>query len=355
MTLVYAGKGSSHSWTWLADLFESRGILDVRFADSEGFTETLNSTASRVIISGGDGFMIADAIGSHGFAHLKGFIHRGGGYVGVCAGAYLPLHSSIAPFDEFNLSGTKIENIDCAGPPANVSPRVAVAYGNCSIYHPVRGEVAVEQNGRQLLAPIYGGPIFREPDKDRVLFRYTGFTGATEFQIDESLARTIILGKPACVESGHGKGRLLLFGPHLEHPKYREANEAFLRLLGVKTISDNPKELPLTGQARNEILEKSVSDLKVAVLGLENRSFTVGNKLWDGSRFLELITAIEKRSGWLDDKLTEDISSKLDMMRELLIRSPGESVTDSLEGPDLLVEATRLCVDGHFAFMRKNR
>jgi glutamine amidotransferase-like uncharacterized protein len=355
MTLVYAGSGSSHSWAWLADLFELCNILDVRFTDSKSFTENLGSGVSRVIISGGDGFMIADSIGPHGFAHLKGFIHRGGEYVGICAGAYLPLPSSIPPFNHFNLSRTRIHNIELSNPSPDSSPRLSVSYGSCSVFHPVRGEVAVDYEGRHLLAPIFGGPIFMEPEGETVLFRYLNFTASTEFQTDASRARLIMLGKPGGIESVHGKGRLVLLGPHLEHPRYRDANEVFLDLLQLRPAETKTRKSTEPERIDHQALAKTISDLKVSVLGLENRSFLIGNKLWDGSRFLELIAAIEKRVDSLDENQAISVGSKLDQMRELLIRSPDASIMDPGEGPDLLVEAARLCVDSHFAALRENR
>jgi hypothetical protein len=354
-TLVYAGTGSSHSWTWLADLFESRGIYDVRFSNSQGFTENLGSGTSRVIISGGDGFKIAASIGPHGFAHLKGYLHRGGAYVGICAGAYLPLHSSIPPFDQFNLSDTKIENIDCGGLAPGTSPRVAIPYGNCAVVHPVRGEVELDIEGRRLRAPIFGGPIFRRPGRDKVVMSYSGFTDSTEFQLAEDQARSLVLGRPAGIRTTHGKGELLLLGPHLEHPRYRESNEVFLKMAGIGSMALQSDDRPQERSAGDEALAKGIADLKVAVLGLENRSFLVGNKVWDGSRFLELINAIDGRSDSMDGASASTVLDKLDRVREALISSSESYTEDAVEGPDLLVEAARICVDSHFALMRKNR
>jgi Biotin-protein ligase, N terminal len=354
-SLVYAGTGSSHSWTWLADLFESRGIYDVRFSDSQGFTEYLGSGIPRVIVSGGDGFKIATSIGPHGFAHLKGYLHRGGAYVGICAGAYLPLHSSIPPFDEFNLSDTKIENIDCSVPAPGTSPRIAVPYGSCSVVHPIRGEVELDLGGNRLLAPLFGGPIFRQPGRDKVVMSYSGFTRSTDFRLSQDRARSLVLGRPAGIRTTHGKGELLLLGPHLEHPRYRESNEAFLKIVGIESKAQRPDALSKAGPAGDEALAKGIADLKVAVLGLENRSFLVGNKVWDGSRFLELVIAIEKRAHSMDEASASAVLEMLDRVREALISSADGYPEDAVEGPELLVEAARICVDKHFALMRENR
>jgi glutamine amidotransferase-like uncharacterized protein len=352
---VYAGKGSSHSWTWLADLFEKNGIVDVRFADTRAFTEELTDETKAVLISGGDGHAIASGIGPHGFSHLSGFIHRGGRYVGICAGAYLPLNSSVHPFDKFNLSTTKIENIECD--PKRIEdgvPRRSVRYGSCAIIHPIRGEIELEASDVAFTAPLYGGPVFREPSTDEVLARYRGFTHYTEFQIEKARAEAILLGKPAGVKAKHGHGDLVLLGPHLEHPRYPQANVHFMRFIGVQGApAYPPTNAPL--DAPNEFLERALADLKVAILGLENRSFLVGNKMWDGSRFLELVNAMEGRIHTVGDTLANEVTQSLMRVRAEILKAKPESLLYADEGPERLIEATRIVIDNHFRVLRERR
>lgn len=356
LTLVYAGKGSSHSWTWLADLFESRGILNVRFVDSQGFSENLSAEVAHVMISGGDGFQIAESFGKHGFAHLKGYLHQGGTYIGICAGAYLPLPSSIEPFNQFNLSSTKVQNTSMDELSEDTSPRIAVRYGSCAIVHPVRGEVELKAEDKVLRAPLYGGPVFSEPDMDDVLMRYHGFTEGTELQLEKTRTESMMLGKPAAIKSRHGKGTLLLFGPHLEHPRYPEANDAFIKFPSrpfIVTREERPEKG--THGIDDENLAKAIADLKVAILGLENRSFMVGNKLWDGSRFLELANAIERRAWTLGGYTAERVTSGLQHTRDMLVEAKPETIAYADQGPGQLVEAARICVDNHFRVLREKR
>jgi glutamine amidotransferase-like uncharacterized protein len=349
---VYAGKGSSHSWTWLADLFESASRYDVRFLDSRGFSESLRDASAAAIVSGGDGFAIASAIGATGFSRLKGYIHSGGTYVGICAGAYLPLHSSLDPFSKFNISSTRIENIDTSPSPERTSsPRFGVSYGSCAICHPVRGEVIVSIGEEALEAPIYGGPIFREPSRDEVVARYSGVTARSEFQIQRDLAVRMIEGKPAIIRARHGDGQLLLLGPHLEHPRFSHANAKFLSMLGIQ----HGPRANMSSKTKNLGLARAVADLKVATLGLENRSFLVGNKLWDGGRFLELVRAIERRLSTADGPLGDEVASRLMRVREEILEAESGSLLFADEGPERLVEATRLVVDNHFVVLRESR
>jgi len=350
--IVYSGKGSSHSWTWLAGLFESKGILRVRFLDSPEFILSLGDDTTMVIISGGDGFAIADELGGRGFEGLRKFVSNGGKYVGICAGAYLPLPSSIEPFSEFNLSSTRIENIGLQDQhPQNVPPRVAVRYGSCSIMHPIRGEMLLNADGRTLLAPLYGGPIFKEPSEDQVLLSYRGLTENSEVQMSRQLIDDMLPGRPAAIRSRFGKGELILFGPHLEHPGYPEANALFLKLLGLK-----PSALPRSEGVRDlPSLESAIADLKVAIVGLENRSFIVGKKLWDGGRYLELVRAIETRTWTLNEDLAEEIATCLWRVRDSVISMKVGTESDADETTELLVEAARACVDNHFQSLVRGR
>ncbi len=350
--IVYAGAGSSHSWTWLADLFESKGIINARFLDSRAFIGSLSDRPIAVILSGGDGFAIGSVLSGEGFSRLEEYIAGGGMYAGICAGAYLPLPSSLEPFSQFNISSTRIENIDCKVMPVqDVPPRVAIRYGRCSIVHPVRGEVDLDHNGTELKAPVYGGPVFKDPRTDRVVLRFKGFTQKTEFQLGEQFARDTVLGRPAAVRCRHGDGELMLFGPHLEHPSYPEANRLFLDLL---RLGGSGTSEYVVGHLRPG-LARSIADLKVAIVGLENRSFTVGRKLWDGTRYLELVAAIEKRAWSVDETLSQVLMRDLDKVRGELVRVDFGAESDVDQTTQLLVECARRSVDNHFRRLVESR
>jgi hypothetical protein len=102
-------------------------------------------------------------------------------------------------------------------------------------------------------------------------------------------------------------------------------------------------------------LERALADLKVATLGLENRSFVVGKKLWDGSRYLELQAAIAKRAWTLDCDLATEISEDLEQARQSLLRLNVGIETDADDTTSLLVESARRCVDNHFQALRRSR
>jgi glutamine amidotransferase-like uncharacterized protein len=349
---VFADRGSSHSWTWFADFLERIGEYDARFLDTAGLIDSLRQRSEVVVISGGDGYAIADCLKGQGFARLKEFVYQGGRYVGVCAGAYLPLPSRIEPLREFNLSTTKIDNIDCSPVRRDEPPRVSVPYGSCSIVHPVRGDVEVSSSASTVAAPLYGGPVFAEPEDDEVLLRYTGFGADAEFQIDRVRAEAIMIGRPAAVRSVHGEGTLMLLGPHLEHPDYPEANRILSGLLG---LGSSKMREPKGGKEPSPAMARVLADLKVAAMGLEGRSFLVGKKHWDASRFLELIRAIERRASSIGQEDAERVRTDLDAVRRILLRMKVGVESEVDEATIMLVNTTRTCVDSHFRAMVEGR
>lgn len=350
--VVFAGRGSSHSWTWFAEFLERAAEYDARFLDSTEFVGSLRGRPEIVVLSGGDGFAIADAMKGQGFSGLKDLISRGARYVGICAGAYLPLPSRVEPFSEFNISTTKIENIVCTAPDPEVPPRLSVSYGSCSIVHPVRGDVELSTDGKKTHAPLFGGPVFREPEKDAVLMRYSGFGADTEFQIERERAERMMLGRPAGVMCEYGKGTLTLLGPHLEHPSYPEANHLLLEILGIE---QGRRRVSMGGEKTPPSLARTLADLKVAARGLEGRSFLVGRKLWDAGRFLELAGAIDRHARSLDPDEVERVRTDLDTVRSILVKTEVGEESDVDEATVLLINSARACVDSHFMSMVASR
>ena len=347
---MYAGAGSSHSWTWLADLLEKEAAWETRFVDEDEFVRSLSGGCTTAIVSGGDAYAIASALSGEGFCRLKGFMDSGGTYIGICAGAYLPLPTSVSPLNEFNMCSTKIDNLAPAGGESVPdSPRYGVPYCDRLIVHPVRGEVLVNLDGMDVQAPLYGGPIFSHSSEDHVIGRFSGFSEFTEFQIDSGTASEMMLGKPSVVEATHGDGKMLLLSPHLEHPDYPEANRQFMSLTGLSSSEPrgarhvSPSQKPSKGSLR-----KAVADLSVVISGLEGRSFLVGSKVWDSERFLVLAEAVCKRSSGLPEDAERELADRVLAVREDML-----GIDDSASGEIHLVlrsltAVARDCVNMRF-------
>ncbi len=148
-----------------------------------------------VVFMGGSGTAQGRALGDEGKAAVKEFVKGGGGYVGVCAGAYLALQGE----DEFhklrlvagrNLTGDSwqrgIAGLECE---AEGKPPFKLFYANGPIFTPVPTEG---------LAPYVS------------LASYVGEI----FNVSKGTGPGEMPGTPAIVASQYGAGRVLLFSPN---------------------------------------------------------------------------------------------------------------------------------------------
>jgi len=229
---IFAGEGSSHSWLWFVEIFDRMGFHDIRVVDE---TEIIDGTIEKLdvlAVSGGDTFAVAEGLGPAGAVSLRHFIEKGGLYVGSCAGAYLVMNSSKPHLNHFNFTPVKITNLAKHLPNCRKSAhKFSMAYGCQYIFHPVREAVRLRLTGippfsgvSGVTAPMYGGPGMVAPDHVEVLARYDAFTSKTAFLVDRDLAARTLSGRAAAVRARMGRGRMVLLGPHFEHPRYPEAN-----------------------------------------------------------------------------------------------------------------------------------
>ncbi|MBN2106053.1 MAG: hypothetical protein JW832_01400, partial [Deltaproteobacteria bacterium] len=171
---IYVGRGASHSWTWLADICDREGLSCVCFLDEQDIAAGALTGVSVFFISGGDTFAIAQGLGRAGADAIDAFVKNGGVYVGACAGAYLPLNSSLAPLNRFNFVPARIANLTSKLPEAIARPeKFCTEYGCRYVYHPVRESVRLRLNGwggyDAITAPLYGGPALMPSDDVTVL------------------------------------------------------------------------------------------------------------------------------------------------------------------------------------------
>ena len=141
------GEGTAHSWTWWAEYFEKIGFYHQQYLDEENFASRLGGV-DFLCLSGGDTFAIAEGLGPAGARALGEFFSGEKVYLGSCAGAYLPLHSSLEPLQRFNFLSIPVANI-VSDPPLGLefSPRTMIPYGNRYLVHPVRDEVVLRPLG----------------------------------------------------------------------------------------------------------------------------------------------------------------------------------------------------------------
>lgn len=340
---IYTGEGASHSWVWFGEILDRMGFHRVSFLSEQLFRQVRPEEFDVLVVSGGDTFKIAGTLGEEGSRSLKAFIDAGGTLIGTCAGAYLPLNSSKTPLNLFNFVPAKIANLKDNLPACIAgSEKFCTPYGCQYVYHAVRESIKMEGSGvppfdfpSEIEAPIYGGPSLLPSEEVTALAYYSDFTPQTFFLVDPSLARETLIGKIAGLRKDIGKGTIYLFGPHLEHPYFHEANELLGKVILMsqngegkeKKRFNNQSSLPSFSESSSLLrsVKREISNGRIIASGLAHKKFSwkIGDKLWEAEKavyFFETIwkrlTFIEKHSDEAGDP--EKLMKTLSLSRESL-------------------------------------
>lgn len=160
-----------------------------------------NESFDVVIFTGGSGSAQSKAIGEAGLAQVKSFVEKGGGYVGICAGAYLACEG-------FSW-GAKI--LDAK----TVSSKWKRGKGQVKIEATDKGREILGFSAGQIDIRYANGPIYKAaespviPDFEPLaLFR-------TELAENDS-PKGAMVNSPAMVAGTFGKGRVICSSPHPE-------------------------------------------------------------------------------------------------------------------------------------------
>jgi glutamine amidotransferase-like uncharacterized protein len=362
---IYNGLGASHSWLWFVEILDTMGFWDIHFIDDRNITTGALDRLAVLLISGGDTFAIAEALGKKGARQLKSFLEHGGLYIGSCAGAYLPLKSSLSPLNLFNFASVKISNLTKNLPePVALPEKFCTAYGCSYVFHPVREAVTITlddnafpERPRKLTAPLYGGPSLLPSEDADTLARYTGFTDTTLFLTTEQLAGDTLIGKSALMHKEIGRGNLYLLGPHLEHPRFLEANTLIADMIFKSTVETQPSHpcaippyLSTHGQVNHALvrdIKSQVSNARIVALSLERNQVTwkIGHKVYEPAKIRVFLETVWERISVLENScfaVEEDLlqglkSSFLDITRLIReVKRMADKGTDSTEKASLL-------------------
>ena len=140
---------------------------------------------SLLIIPGGYTARYVDALGKEGFEQIREFVAGGGGYIGICAGAYIAARRVEVPGHPQGLGIIEIENMRSAGTEIKT---IFVTQPD----HPI-----VEDCARELQIWYQNGPLIEAGE------------GVETLAIYEE-------GAAAIVCANYGQGRVVIFSPHPE-------------------------------------------------------------------------------------------------------------------------------------------
>jgi glutamine amidotransferase-like uncharacterized protein len=332
---IYTGSGASHSWLWFVEILDRMGFYNVHFVDEKDILSNGLEAMNVLLMSGGDTFAMAEGLGKEGSDKLKSFIEGGGLYIGTCAGAYLPLKSSMNFLNQFNFINVKISNISrrlSETERSSFQKYTCSSYGCDFVFHVVREDVALKMmngyqaNGkREMVAPLFGGPSMLPSEDIEPIATYQGFTKKTKFLVEEGLAERTLIGNIAVAKKSMGKGHLYIFGPHFEHPDYPWCN-LFLAELIRKNQNGRPPQVqkdfsgnPIKGEALRELLKdlkRELSNSRIMASGMDDLSVSwlIGNKYYEPEKISVFINTV-----W--NKLKDlESTSGLEVEKESLLR-----------------------------------
>lgn len=184
------------------------GAEDIRDGALSGF--------DLVIFPGGSGSSEAQALGEKGREQVKRFVEGGGGYTGICAGAYLAASnydwslgfSNQRTFAEMReIPGEGQKSMWFRGDSALVNMELSEAGKRIFGDHP--GELPVHYHNGPIIPPLKEG----EQPTYEVLAWFRSETSRYEPQ------KGTMTGTPAIISAHYGKGRVLVISPHPEASK----------------------------------------------------------------------------------------------------------------------------------------
>jgi glutamine amidotransferase-like uncharacterized protein len=176
--------------------------FDVKLITAKEVRDGVLKNFDVVIHPGGSGSGQAKALGDEGRNHVRKFVRDGGGFVGVCAGAYLA--SAEYPWALKLLDARVLDD-----------EHWARGVGEVRLHLPKTGKLAFGSN--EAVATIYyeNGPLLGPADREDIPDFESLATFETEIRENDA-PKGIMKGTTAIARGKFGKGRVVCFSPHPE-------------------------------------------------------------------------------------------------------------------------------------------
>jgi glutamine amidotransferase-like uncharacterized protein len=187
-----------------------------------------------LIVPGGLSNEMAEAIGRDGKEAIRNFVQMGGGYVGICAGAFL----AASTFERFlGLVNVKTNHSQEMSPRLGMLEQRQLGSGDAEIEYSFNGKQLFSQPDKGHLnyinCPIFIEAGIKELPDFLTLAIFVSDIYQHHFQ-QGTMPRT-----PAIVAGNFGNGNVILFSPH---PELTEGMELLL-LDAIRAVKKNVKYL----------------------------------------------------------------------------------------------------------------
>jgi len=287
------------------------------------------------------------------------------------------MNSSKTPLNLFNFVNVKITNLAKNLPETTqANYKFCTSYGCSFIFHPVRETVKLKLNGdlnkdshQGFTAPLYGGPGMIHDQEENILAYYSDFTDQSAFLVNRKIAADTLIGKAAVIRIPFQQGCFYLFGPHLEHPHYPDANafvaDAILWDTALTSCNGSFKETgkdrglfndthgleTINGKQSKDLincLKRELSNSRIAASGLEFLpiSWMIGKKRYDPEKIRVFLESLWKRIKPLEKKnsltVYPGMVNQLTYLAEQMTRQIRGIKKDVKHHKDTLEQATHL-------------
>ncbi|HEY3332442.1 MAG TPA: BPL-N domain-containing protein [Capsulimonadaceae bacterium] len=216
---IYEGPGATGGKThheMEKKAFGSDSNVDVTILTPEDIQNGKLSEFDVLLQPGGSGSAQAKALGEKGRGQIKDFVRAGGGYIGICAGAYL----ASAHYD-WSLAIINTQVVDRA--------HWARGRGKVTIALNDDGKKLFEASASQVPINYGQGPLMA-PKHDPSLPEYTELATFSSEIAKNGAPTGVMKGTTAIATSTYGKGRVICISPHAEGipEEYSLLNHALL-------------------------------------------------------------------------------------------------------------------------------
>lgn len=165
-----------------------------------------------LIVPGGSGKSQGGALGGRGKEEIRRFVASGGGYIGICAGAFL---AGTMNEWELGLVNSRATTGDRFVPGVGSVPIADRGWGTVDVQLTAEGSSVLGSSMKQLRLPYTGGPIMCPANNAElpnyiVLGTYRSEVWKYPFQ------KGMMISSPAIIGTCFGKGKVVLFGVHPE-------------------------------------------------------------------------------------------------------------------------------------------
>jgi len=174
---------------------------------NENFLPDYNSFTDKkfILIPGGGGSDIAKAINTTGLSNIDKFVKNGGGYIGICAGAYLPVKGY-----NNNLTG----NLQIVNAEAGDIQHWNRGTGKVTIETSAKHKIFSGIDSKEFEMSYFNGPVLLPSDMPLPAYK-----SLAVFKTDlheNNAVPGFMLNKTAILEAKYNKGKIILFSPHPE-------------------------------------------------------------------------------------------------------------------------------------------